>query len=186
MRTPTDIVILIERLARVLHSEAHADGLKPTQWEALRYLSRANRFSRTPSALTAYLGMTKGTVSQTLNALERKGLIEKSTDAADKRQVSVALTRAGGRRLKNDPVALILKSASKLSVGERESLAKTLEFLLKDMLRQREGRAFGACKTCRYFEKNAKGGAPHRCGLLEVALSPADSTHICVEHEEAA
>lgn len=186
MKAAADIVVLFERLARVLQSEAHTDGLNPTQWEALRYLSRANRFSRAPSALTAYLGITKGTVSQTLNALERKGLIEKSTDTTDKRQVSVALTQAGRRRLENDPVALMLKSASKLSVGERKSLAKTLEFLLKDMLRQREGRAFGVCKTCRYFERNPKRGAPHRCGLLEVALSPADSTHICVEHEKAA
>ncbi|HIP78057.1 MAG TPA: MarR family transcriptional regulator, partial [Kiloniellaceae bacterium] len=65
MDTADDLGLLLERLARVLQNEAHSEGLKPTQWEALRYLSRANRFSRTPSGVTAYLGMTKGTVSQT-------------------------------------------------------------------------------------------------------------------------
>lgn len=80
----------------------------------------------------------------------------------------------------------MIKSAWKLSTGERASPAEPFEFLLKDMLRQREGRVIGACKACRYFEKNAKDGAPYRCGLLDVALSPADSKHICVEHEQAA
>ena len=87
-----NIVALLERLSRVLQNESHAEGLKPTQWEALRYLERANRFSRTPSGLTSYLGMTKGTVSQTLNALERKGLIRKTADKADRRQVHIDLT----------------------------------------------------------------------------------------------
>ena len=35
---------LLERLARLVHNDAHVDGLKPTQWESLRYLARANRF----------------------------------------------------------------------------------------------------------------------------------------------
>ena len=48
MTSSQDMPVLLERLARVLQNEAHTGGLKPTQWEALRYLARANRFSRTP------------------------------------------------------------------------------------------------------------------------------------------
>lgn len=72
MRSVDDILILLERIGRVLQNDGHSEGLKPTQWEALRYFARANRFSRSPSALTAYLGMTKGTVSQTVGALEKR------------------------------------------------------------------------------------------------------------------
>ena len=61
---------LMERLSRLVGQTGHAHGMKPAQWDALRYLARANRFSRTPGALTAYLGATKGTVSQTVIALE--------------------------------------------------------------------------------------------------------------------
>ena len=54
---------LIERLTRLVAADGHSGGLKPVQWAALRYLDNANRFSRTPGALAAYLNSTKGTVS---------------------------------------------------------------------------------------------------------------------------
>ena len=66
---------LIDRLGRLMRSGEHAGDLNPAQWEALRYLARANRFSRTPAALAQYLGSTRGTVSQTLIALEDHGRI---------------------------------------------------------------------------------------------------------------
>jgi DNA-binding MarR family transcriptional regulator len=62
---------------RLMRAGEHEGGLNPAQWEALRYLSRANRFSNSPIALTRFLGSTKGTISQTIEALERKGFITK-------------------------------------------------------------------------------------------------------------
>ena len=53
---PERIAALIERIGRLLTADSHASGLLPVQWEVLRYLRRANRFSRTLAALTAYLG----------------------------------------------------------------------------------------------------------------------------------
>ena len=43
---PEHIAALIERIGRLLSADAHAARLAPVQWEALRYLGRANRFSR--------------------------------------------------------------------------------------------------------------------------------------------
>jgi DNA-binding MarR family transcriptional regulator len=57
---------VLERLSRVLLNDSASGGLNPTQWEALRFFALANRFSSTPSGLTAFLGVTKGTVSQTV------------------------------------------------------------------------------------------------------------------------
>ena len=181
-----DVAVLLERLSRILQNEAHSVGLKPTQWDALRYLSRANRFSRTPSALTAYLGMTKGTVSQTLNALERKDLLAKKADSADRRQVRLDLTAKGATMLERDPIDGLLRSVSKLSEPDRRSLAHALRALLTETLRRRGGRPFGVCRSCRFFKANDPDGAPHRCGLLAVPLSADDSEHICVEHERSA
>ena len=53
----------LERLARLMRSASQTQGLNAAQWEALRYLSRANSFSNSPGALTRYLGATKGTIS---------------------------------------------------------------------------------------------------------------------------
>lgn len=181
-----DILILLERIGRVLQNDGHSDGLKPTQWEALRYFARANRFSRSPSALTAYLGMTKGTVSQTIGALENKGLIEKATGDADRRQVRIEVTAKGEKLLKRDPLEVMAASLSKLPASQRQELKEDLSDFLRAALRRREGRPFGACKTCRYYQKNAQGGGPHKCGLLDEPLSKADGEMICVEHEEAA
>jgi DNA-binding MarR family transcriptional regulator len=185
MSEADDVPILLERLSRVLQSEAHAGGLKPTQWEALRYLARANRFSRSPSSLTAYLGMTKGTVSQTLIALERKGLVQKETESCNRRNRRLELTEKAVVLLQRDPIEALLEPVSTLSPGDRWMLAEGLTAILHQALRRRGGRPFGVCKSCKYFQTNAPEGAPHRCGLLEVPLSEGDSERICVEQEEA-
>ena len=185
MTVSQDLTVFLERLSRVLQNEGHAEGLKPTQWDALRYLGRANRFSRTPSSLTAYLGMTKGTVSQSLNALERKGLVTKKVEAGDRRQLRVDLTPKGRRLLEQDPIAGLMAGAGKLPAAERRSLAQGLETLLAAALKRRGGRPFGLCRSCRYFQANDPEGAPHRCGLLDVPLSASDSGQICVEQEPA-
>lgn len=67
-------------------------GIKPTHLSALRYLASCNRYSNTPLAVTEYLGLTKGTVSQSLNRLETYGFIVKSQDQRDKRSVHLELT----------------------------------------------------------------------------------------------
>ena len=67
------VAALMDRLSRAMQRAQYAGGLNPAQWEALRYIARANRYSRSPSAVAEYLGATKGTVSQTLKALEHKG-----------------------------------------------------------------------------------------------------------------
>lgn len=185
MASVDDILILLERIGRVLQNDGHSQGLKPTQWEALRYFARANRFSRSPSALTAYLGMTKGTVSQTVSALERKGLVEKAAGDADRRQVRIEVTAKGQKLLNCDPLEALASSLSRLPASQRQELKDDLRDFLRATLRQRDGRPFGVCKTCRYFQKNAQNGAPHLCGLLAEPLTDEDSGMICFEHEAA-
>ena len=180
-----DIVILIERIARIVQNDTFSEDLKPTQWEALRYLSKANRFSCTPSALTAYLGVTKGTVSQSINALERKGLIKKKTIASDKRLVNLSLTAKGKSLLNRDPLDDMGSVVADMSKIEQLELKKGLKTLLVKTLDEREQKPFGACKTCIHFQNNVTGGSPHRCGFLEVPLSKDDSEKICFEQKFA-
>tara|TARA_R110000772_G_scaffold87094_12_gene181851 strand:+ start:199 stop:813 length:615 start_codon:yes stop_codon:yes gene_type:complete len=185
MSSVDNTLVLLERIGRLLQNDGHADGLKPTQWEALRYVGRANRFSRSPSALTAYLGVTKGTVSQTVMSLEKKGLIEKSGVSGDKRAVQIELTRAGKKALADDPLAHLAPVIASMSNAESARLAEGLQSLLSKLIAERGGRAFGVCKSCRYFRRNAAGGRPHLCGLLDEPLTDDDSNEICVEQEAA-
>lgn len=171
---------LIERIGRVLRACDHANGLNPAQAESLRYLARANRFSRTPAALADFLGSTRGTVSQTLLALEAKGLIERQANARDGRSVTLELTSAGADFLRSDPVSTLAAMID--ASGEAARLADHLDAALRAAIAQRGGRAFGVCHSCRHFRRDCrKGAAPHHCVLLDEPLSAKESLLICAE-----
>lgn len=178
--------LLLERLARQVHTDAHSSGLKPTQWEALRYLARANKFSRNPTALTAYLGITKGTVSQTLLALGRKGLIRKQIVKEDRREVKLTVTPKGQNLLKtHDPLYELNTAIASIPRQTQSHLDNALTQVLTTLLEQRQGRPFGQCKNCRYFRRTHTKGSPHFCTLLEEPLSRIDREQVCAEQEQA-
>lgn len=175
----------LERLTRLMRAGEHEGGLNPAQWEALRYLSRANRFSNSPIALTRFLGSTKGTISQTIKALERKGFIVKTPRQDEGRSICLSLTPAGAAMLKNDPLTEFSKSLDDLSGKSRRRLAKGLADLLETDLKRREQPSFAICSSCRYFREKGNetdNSGPHSCMLFDAALSQADSQLICVEH----
>ncbi len=182
---PPRVADLIERLGRLTGTLQRSGGLVPAQWEALRYLARANRYSRHPGALAAFLGATKGTVSQTVIALERKGLVVRSNDPKDRRSVHIDLTEAGRGVLAKDPLGDLVDAARALPETAAVRLAADLKVLLWS-LQQRHGRpGFGVCGSCHFFQRNAAGeeaGGPHRCGVTREPLSDADARHICIEH----
>jgi len=176
---------LLERIAQLGKADESSGDLYPAQWAALRYLLRANRFSRTPMALTRYFGTTRGTMSQTIIALERKGYVSREPSGRDKRSVDVALTPKGRAKLAEDPVLALADNIQQTLQTRTGSLRQMLESILAGLIRANEGRMFGQCRTCRFFERSGgpSAGQPHRCGLLKAGLSDEDSQHICVEHE---
>jgi DNA-binding MarR family transcriptional regulator len=179
------IVGLIERLARAVRAQAHEGGLNPAQWEALRYLKRANRFSNSPIAVARYLGATKGTISQTLIALERKRLIAKAPRADRRRSLALTLTPEGEAMLALGPARHLEEAAANLSPKTRKRLSKGLDDLLARELVRSGAASFGACRTCRFFRERgaeAHERGPHLCLLFDEPLSAADSRLLCVEH----
>jgi DNA-binding MarR family transcriptional regulator len=175
------IAELVERLGRLLQAEAWGDDLTPTQRAALAFLARANAFSRTPSAVADWLVSTRGTVSQTLLALEARGLVARSASGRDRRSVRFDLTEAGAKAAlaRDGPVGTAI---STLAPERRERLAADLAEVVAMALARRGGRGFGLCRTCRFHERQ---GAASRCGLLGIPLAPADGELICREFEPA-
>jgi DNA-binding MarR family transcriptional regulator len=180
--------LLLERLTRLVRAGEHAGGLNPAQWSALRYLSRCNRFSNSPAALTRYLGATKGTVSQTLIALERKGLIEKAVRPGEARSVVLTLTPGGEQQLAQDPWSMLDGLADQAGGKGRKKLTASLGKMLDALTVARGLPSFGACNSCRYFRE---GGAPdevkgkHWCLQFEEPVTRADSEKICASHDPA-
>ncbi|MGF1467559.1 MAG: MarR family winged helix-turn-helix transcriptional regulator [Sandaracinaceae bacterium] len=176
----TRLHALLERLSAVfrasLRETATRHGLKLVQLEALVYLATANRYSDTPAALTEYLGVTKGTVSQTLTALARRGLLTKAPDREDARVRHCHLTAEGRRIARAAYPADVL-----VGLGANEGAEDALEALLRRLQRANGLRTFGVCHTCRFFQPRGAGG---RCGLTGEALSRLEVTKICREHQD--
>lgn len=176
---------LINRLDRLARAADHRGGLNPAQRDALRYLGLANRFSRSPAALAEYLGATRGTVSQSLIALEAKGYVTRAPRPRDRRGVELGLTAAGWAALAEDASVALLAEAVAAGTGtEAATLARLLEATLAAAIAQNGGRAFGVCRSCRHFRAEVRPGAarPHHCALLDAPLAEADARAICVEH----
>ena len=181
--------ILLERLSNLMRAEqregaSHA-ALQPVHLSSLLYLSRANRYSATPAGLTEYLGSTKGTVSQSLLLLERKGLIEKRPDDRDRRVIHLALTNEGRRILDQQwPFPRVREAVAALSVPRRKRLEDALQEFLTSLQRAHGSRSFGVCHTCTLFERLDDGR--FRCGLTTELLVDVQTEKICREHEPAA
>ena len=170
----------IERLGRLAASDARSGGLNATQVAALRYLAQANRFSRSPSQVSDYLAATRGTVSQTLKALQQKGLAVEKASAADKRSISYDLTPAGEAAAKAAPG--LDAALNSLTPDERRRISDALNLVLETLVAANDGKRFGQCFTCRFHRRQDTGGY---CDLLNVPLLPEDGEKICAEQQSA-
>ncbi len=177
-----DVFDLIERMSALIRSEERRKctelGLQPVHLQVMDYLSRCNRYSDTPAALANYLGMTRGTVSQTLLLLEKKGYIKKTADVNDKRMVHLSLLAEGEALLtKASPVALYSEASA--IFNENNNQENLFVNALTALQKANKSQSFGLCKTCKYFTETSAGFV---CGLTKEQLSQSDSAKICQEH----
>ena len=177
--TASEAAELLDRLRRAAHALQFVHGLNPAQWEALRFLGRANRYSRSPTTLAQYLGTTKGTASQTLRALEGKGYVQRCRDCTDRRGVSVELTEKGRELLMRDPMLGIERAIEELPRECGEHLAKGLKVVLGKIRGGCRQGAFGVCERCCHLVCD-DGGATTLCGLTGEPLTKDDAKLLCV------
>ena len=175
---------VVERITALIRSEERKKcteyGLQSVHLQVLDYLSRCNKYSDTPAALTNYLGMTRGTVSQTLLLLEKKGFIKKTADTSDRRVVHLSLSAEGKAILeKARPCELFSQASNLLSGDEIKRYDEVLLTVLTALQKSNKSHSFGLCKTCQFFTLIPSG---FLCGLTKEPLSEADSEKICQEH----
>jgi len=168
---------LLDRLCRLAAAEEWTADLNPSQYAALAYLARANRFSRAPSQVAEYLFSTRGTVSQTLKALYRKGYVAETRSESDRRSISYDVTKVGVDALHR--AALFEEPLASYSQRESANLSASLKLLLKRALQSRGNRPFGICRECTHHRN--KNGERY-CALLDVKLKETEAEEICFEH----
>jgi MarR family transcriptional regulator, organic hydroperoxide resistance regulator len=86
----------------------------------------------TLNGLARHMGVTAGTMSLTIDRLERKGYVVRLRDVADKRRVHVRLTSAGVRVREASSVLdppLVEAMVARLSPEDRDAAIRGLELL---------------------------------------------------------
>lgn len=177
-----DVYGVLTQLGTLLRAEARVEtGLQPVQVQVLNYLSICNRYSDTPAAVADYLGLTKGTVSQTVRVLAESGWVDKVPDEQDGRVVHLRLT-CEGRALVEEavPPPVLVEALGSMSDAQQQRALTTLRELLRRLQQSNEGLTFGVCHTCKHFLRD--GESQFRCGLTLEPLTPPESLLICREH----
>ncbi|HIG64498.1 MAG TPA: MarR family transcriptional regulator [Methyloprofundus sp.] len=175
---------LIERISTLLRAEQRkkysALGLQPVHVQTLDYLANCNRFSDTPAAVTDYMGLTKGTVSQTLQVLERKGYLEKIQDLIDKRIVHLKILPWGQQLLKSiTPFDVFIKAEQAIANKQFDSISAALYQALVALQNANDTNSFGHCKNCITFSEQDDH---YYCLLMQQPLEQADLEKICREY----
>lgn len=177
--TPT--VFVFERLAALIHQlvrdDAARHGLLPVHMQVLGYLAQANRYSDLSIAVADYLGITRGTVSQTLAVLERKGLITRTPDDRHGKRIHLTLSAAGEAVL-NASWSQRVDQALATAGGDSQAFGNDLRGVLSALQRLNGKQAFGQCRQCAHFLGD---DGDYRCGLTGEALAVEQTIKICRE-----
>lgn len=175
-----EIVERLGTLIRTSERQAGAElGLQPVHVHSLFYFSRCNKYSDTPAALTDYLGLTKGTVSQSIRVLTAKGYLQSHPDDDDGRKVHCSLTKQGAEALRSAVPPPILRELDDKTVQE---LTDKMMDVLRTVQRSQEQKTFGICFSCAHFRRKGLKST-HQCGLTLEPLFEDEIQQICREHE---
>jgi len=178
-----ELAELLEQIGRIAYNAGSRAGLTPAQWTALRFFSRANRFSRTVSAFAEFHSTTRGTASQTIKGLVQQGYLTRCRSERDARSSSLKTTQKTLAALEYDPLEDLVQAAGVVSERTRATLAVHLTLVLGDLAARRGRRYFGSCTSCAHFQGAGLPGAEYFCGLVREQLAATEIEQICVKFQ---
>lgn len=161
-------------------------GLNPTQCDVL---ARVSARPERAADLAALLGISQASLSDTVSALSRKGLVRRNPDPGDGRARRIEATgkgRALAVRLPEAPLAL-QDAIAGLGEPERGALLRPLTLIIQSLQEARAIPVQQMCVTCRYFRPHVHDDAarPHHCAFVDAAFGDAALRLDCADHETA-
>lgn len=166
--------------------QARVAGLSSAQGRILTLL--AVEGEKTPSDLANALGVSLATVSDSVAALNSKGLVDRRPSPTHHRASILSLTRAG--RVEALRAAswsdFFATALGTLTDDQQEQLLSTLLLLLRAMQENGQIPAQRMCLTCASFRPYVREGArPHHCAFVDAPMRPAHLRLVCADHEPA-
>src|SRR5262245_17122569 len=186
MPVAREAVELLIQAARAWYFEGDQHGLRDREWMALRFLGRANRCSRTPSALAGFIGATRATASQIVKTLETKSYLIREPSHEDKRSVVLCLTSQGEKVLaQHDPINHVLKAVVALGTEECTKLRDSLRHVLNHLDATHQRLNASICRDCMFLAERAPTTGKSRttveftCRLYRMPVSLHETELLC-------
>jgi DNA-binding MarR family transcriptional regulator len=187
-----EAVELLIQAARAWYFEGDQHGLRDREWMALRFLGRANRFSRTPTALAGFIGATKTTASQIVKTLESKSYLVRKPSHEDKRSVVLCVTAQGEKCLsQHDPINHVLNAVAALGSEECIRLRGSLTRILNHLDATHQRLNASTCRDCMFLAERSPSAAKGRataefmCRLYRAPISLEETELLCTNFEHA-
>ena len=185
---PQALAGALRRLAHLAHTSSWdqwaVQRLTPTQRRILDVVA-SRRESLTLSALARELGVTPATASDSVGALESKGLVQKRRSDVDGRALALMLTSEG----QSSVIALaalpdpLQDAFGALTATEQEIFYRSAIKMIRGLQETGALPVSRMCVRCRHFEPFRTPGSayPHYCQL---ASSPLADRHLRLECPE--
>jgi DNA-binding MarR family transcriptional regulator len=170
---PQALASALRRLAQLAHTSSWdqwaSQRLTPTQRKILELLG-SRRESLSLSMVAQELGVTPATASDSLSALETKGLVKKRRSHVDGRALAIMLT-ADGRRSVTALAALpdpLQAAFAVLTPPEQEAFYRSAIKMIRGLQEIGALPISRMCVRCRYFDpfRYQDSPTPHHCHLV--------------------
>ena len=134
---PLQVLSRVTRVAKSLdvarRSAFSAHDLEPSEFDVLAALRRAGSpYALSPGQLSVQTLVTSGTMTNRIDRLEQRGLVQRTADPQDRRGVRVILTDAGRSAVDDALIDLVARERQILAAlddSDREHLAALLRTL---------------------------------------------------------
>jgi DNA-binding MarR family transcriptional regulator len=189
-----DTVELLFQVVRGCYFDDDRRGLRDREWTALRFLSRANRFSRTPSALAVFMATTRATASQIVMALEQKSYLVRERSQRDKRSVMLCVTPLGEKLLaQHDPVNAVISAVAALAPDDGIKLRGWLQEIVARVDRPDDQTETGCCRDCIFLVRSSPAACSGKlraksellCRFHRKPITAGDLDRLCTSFERA-
>lgn len=180
------ILAAFERIAEVfrvlLWEKSKKIKLSPIQIQILIFLKYHEQKYCTVNSLAEEFNMTAPTISDSVKALVKKGLVKKIKNLQDKRFYYLNLTAKGEKLINQSQsfVDVLFQSLTSINQTEKETLLSSLLKIIYDLHSKSILITKRMCFTCTYFQRN---NGEYYCSLLEMNLEQKDLRIDCPEHK---
>lgn len=184
------IIASLGKLAEVFRvlfqASAQEHGLSATQLQLLHYISyHPDPLHRRGAFMAREFNVTKATVSDSIKALEQKGLVQKITDERDTRSFILSLTPRGEAiKAATAGVTRPLETTMGMLLPEqKEQLTHTLFELIHRLNAAGVVSPQRMCLNCRHYSGDRRND--HYCHLIGQPLQAFDLRLECPEFKQS-